>query len=250
MMILTIAKREIRSLFYSPLSWTVISVVQALVAYFFLIYLEYFFEIQANLANTPGAPGVTDLVVSPLFITAAIIFLLVVPLLTMRLISDEQRNKTLSLLFSAPISMTDIILGKFLGTLFFIYIMLALVALMPLSLLIGGTIDFGLYFSSLLGLALVVTSFAAIGLFMSTMTSQPVVAAVSSFGILLFLWLMELSVKADETSELFTYISMLHHYTPLMKGIFNSSDIIYYVIFTSVFLILSVRRLDAIRLSR
>ena len=182
--------------------------------------------------------------------SAAIVLLLVVPLLTMRLISEERRNKTLSLLFSAPVSMTQIIFGKYLGLLGFLLIMLGMIALMPLALLVGSKLDLGQFGAGLLGLALLLASFAALGLFMSTLTSNPTVAAISTFGALLLLWILDWAgaAQADTADNLFAYLSLVNHYEALLKGVFRSSDILYYLLFILTFLALSIRRLDADRL--
>ena len=127
-MIGTIAARELRSLFFSPLAWTMLAVIQVIIAFLFLVQVDFFLQIQPRLAQMPGAPGLTEIVVAPTFGNAALILLLVVPLLTMRLVSDELRNQTLSLLFSAPVSMSAIILGKYLGVLGFLLIQLLLIA--------------------------------------------------------------------------------------------------------------------------
>lgn len=247
-MLLTIARKELTSLAVSPAAWAVATVVQAILGYFYLIYLDYFLQMQGRLAAAANAPGATDMVVAPLFVTAATVFLLVVPFLCMRLLSEERRSKTLPLLLSAPLAMWEIVLGKYLGILGYLYLLLALTTLMPLSLLTGGGLDFGLFASGLLGLILLISSFAALGLFMSSLTAHPAVAAITSFGALLFLWLLELSVKSGESSEFFVYLSMLHHYVPMMKGILNSSDILYYLLFTVLFLVLTVKHLDNRRL--
>ena len=105
-MIGTIAARELRSLFFSPLAWTMLAVIQVIVAFLFLAQVDLFLQIQPRLPQMPGAPGLTEIVVAPTFGNAALILLLVVPMLTMRLVSDELRNQTLSLLFSAPVSMS------------------------------------------------------------------------------------------------------------------------------------------------
>jgi len=118
-MIITIAARELRSLFLSPLAWSVLAVVQFILAYLFLSQIDTFLVWQPRLAAIEGAPGISDIVIAPLFADAAIVLLLVTPLLTMRVLSEERRNRTLSLLFSAPVSMTEIILGKYLGVLAF-----------------------------------------------------------------------------------------------------------------------------------
>lgn len=250
MMIFTIAARELRSLFLSPLAWSILAVVQLILAYLFLSQLDVYMAFQSRLLGIEGAPGVTEIVVAPVFGNAAIVLLLVVPLLTMRLISEERRSQTINLLFSAPLSMTEIVLGKFLGVMGFLLLTILMIALMPISLLMGGSLDFGMLFSGLLGLFLLVSSFAAVGLFMSSLTAQPTVAAVSSFGVLLMLWVIDWAGSGDGTqaSELFGYLSLLHHFEALLRGVFDSSDVIYYLLFVLFFLVMSIRRLDADRL--
>ncbi len=247
-MIWTIAGRELRSLFLSPLAWVILAVVQGLCAYFFLLYVDLFMQLQPRIAALPNGPGITDIIVAPLYSTAATILLLIVPLITMRLVSEERRGQTLSLLISAPVSMTEIILGKFVGVFSFVLIMVLLIALMPLSLLTGGALDIGVWFSGLLGLILLLATFCSVGLFISTLTSQPTVAAIGSFGILLLLWILNLAGTTGGGSELFAYLSLLGHYQPLLQGNFSSADIIYYLLITGLCLILSVHRLDADRL--
>jgi ABC-2 type transport system permease protein len=246
---LTIAGRELRSLFLSPLAWAILAVVQLLLAYLYLVQIEAFMLLQPRLLGLEGAPGLTDIVVAPLLGNTAVILLLVVPLLTMRLVSEEYRNRTLSLLLSAPVSMTDIVLGKYLGLLGFLFLMLGMIALMPLALLAGGSLDLGKLAAGLLGLALLLASFAAAGLFMSTLTAQPTVAAISTFGLLLLLWIIDWAGSAGtQASELFSYLSLVRHYESLLSGLFNSADVAYYALFTLTFLVLSIRRLDAQRL--
>jgi ABC-2 type transport system permease protein len=247
-MIWTIAGRELRSIILSPLAWVILAVTQGLCAYFFLLYVDLFMQLQPRLAGTPNGPGVSDIIVAPLYSTTATVLLLIVPLLTMRLVSEERRSQTLSLLISAPVSMTEIILGKFVGVFSFVLIMLIFIALMPLSLLAGGALDVGVWLSGLLGLILLLATFCSVGLFISTLTSQPTVAAIGSFGILLFLWILNLAGGAGSSGELFSYLSLLGHYQPLLQGNFSSTDIIYYLLLTGLCLILSVRRLDADRL--
>jgi ABC-2 type transport system permease protein len=248
MMIFSIAMRDIRSMFQSPLGWAFLAIVQVILAYFFLLYLDAFAKVQPQLAGLANAPGITNIVVAPLFVTAATLLLIIVPLISMRAISEERRNKTLSLLFSAPVSMTEIVLGKYLGILGFLGIELALVTLMPLTLGFGANLDYAMLFAGLLGLSLVLASFAAVGLYMSILTAHPSVAAISSFGILILLWILDFASTTGESGELFNYVSMLFHYQSMLQGIVNSSDILYYLLFIVLFLVLSIRRLDAERL--
>jgi len=251
MMAFAIAGRELRSLFVSPLAWSILAVVQLILAYMFLTQLDMFMALQSRLLGIEGAPGVTEIIVAPLLGNAAVVLLLVVPMLTMRLVSEERRAQTLSLLFSAPLSMSEIVLGKFLGVMGFLLIMVLMIVLMPLSLLAGGSLDLGMLFSGVLGLLLLLASFAALGLFMSTLTVQPTIAAVSSFGVLLLLWIIDWAggnSGAGQASELFAYLSLLRHFESLLKGVFDSADLIYYLLFVALFLGLSIRRLDADRL--
>ena len=134
-MIRVIALRELRSMFISPLAWTVLAVTQFILAWSFFAQIDFFFTVQQQLATMPSAPGVTDLVVMPTYELASIILLMITPLLTMRLISEERRNGSISLLLSAPVSMTQIVLGKFTGIVMFLLIFIGMIRLMQLCFL-------------------------------------------------------------------------------------------------------------------
>jgi ABC-2 type transport system permease protein len=249
-MLLTIASREFRNLFLSPLAWAIMAVLQLIVAYLFLSQVDTYMLLQPRLAGVEGAPGVTDIVVAPVLQTIGFLFMLIAPAITMRVFSDEKRNRTLSLLLTAPVSMSDIVLGKFLGITTFFMVLLLMLALMPLSLFAGTTLDIGKLAAGLLGLALLLSSFAAIGVFMSSLTEQPVVAAISTFGLLLLLWIIDWSGNSKEqVSGLFSYLSLQTHLTSFLKGLFSTTDVVYYVLLTALFLILGIRRLDQQRLT-
>ena len=249
-MIAVIASRELRSLFLSPLAWSILAVVQVILAYLYLAQIDFFLQLQPRLAGLDEAPGITAIIVAPLFGNAAVLLLLVVPLLTMRLVSEERRNRTMSLLFAAPLSMTEIILGKFLGLMIFLFLLLMLISFMPLALLVGGTLDFGVLAMAVLGLLLLLGSFAALGLYLSCLTAQPVLAAVGSFGVLLLLWMIDWagSGRDGAAASLFGYFSLLRHYEPLLKGFCQSVDVLYYLLFMITFLVLAIHRLDTRRL--
>src|SRR5690606_26419725 len=185
-----IARKELQSLFLSPLAWIVLAVVQFIMAWMFLLQLDAFPEAQAQYAmlqRTP--PGVGDLIVAPLFSTASIIMLMVVPLLTMRLVAEEKRTGTIALLRAAPIGTAAIVLGKFLAVAAFLALPCILLAAMPLSLASGTDLDTGRLLASTLGLFLMTIAFASAGLFMSTLTKHAGVAAIGTFGLLLLLLL-------------------------------------------------------------
>jgi len=248
-MILTIAWRELRNLFLSPLAWCVLAVVQLIHSWWFAVSLDYFLRLAPAMAQSPNARGVTESVGGSLFGVATFVMLLVIPLLSMRLVAEERRNGTLALLLSAPVSMTDIVLGKYLGLMIFLFVMVLLTTLMPLSLELGTHLDYGRLAGGVLGLTLLVGAFASAGLYMSTLTRQPVVAAVSGFGLLLFLWIINAFAKGDNRfTGMLHYLSLIDHYDALMRGAFNSSDAVYYLLFIVAFLVFSVRRLDGYRL--
>lgn len=251
MSILTLARREWRSLFLSPLAWTILAVIQFIMAYLFLAQLDYYLLLQPRMGAMEDVPGTTDLVVIPLFGNAAVILLLVSPLLTMRLISEERRNKTLSLLMTAPVSMLEIALGKFLGVFGFLMIIVILLVLMPLSLLAGGTLDFGKLLACGLALSLLLASFSAIGLYLSALSSHPTIAAMSTFGALLSLWIIDWTGSSQGKShDIVTYLSMLRHYEAMLKGLISSGDLIYFALIILTFLVLTIHRLDNDRLQK
>ena len=244
MMAFTIAWRELRNLFLSPLAWVLLFAVQLIHGWLFAVYVEGVLAAPPN-----GVTGVTDLVAGNLFGVASFLMLLVVPLLSMRLFSEERRNGSLTLLLSAPVRVSEIVLGKYLGLMGLLALMVALLTAMPLSLAAGTQLDYGKLAAEGLGLLLLLSAFAAAGLFMSTLTRQPVVAAIASFGLLMFLWVISSLGRGNlHLSSGLHYLSLLDHYFSLLRGTFDSADVIFYLLFSIVFLSLSMWRLDLARL--
>ncbi len=244
-MIGVIAQRELRSLFLSPLAWSLLACGQLILAWVFLLQMETFVSLQPRLAGLEGAPGITDLIAAPLFATTGGLLLFFSPLLTMRLFSEEYRSGSYTLLQSAPLSLWQIILGKFFGILSFFSLMLLLTLLMPLSLTLGGILDWGKLASGLLGLGLLAATYAAIGLCLSSLTHHPGVAAVASYGLLLFLWILGLATTGgDQTGSLFQWLSPQMHLEPLLKGLVRSGDLAYFCLCILTSLLLTLRGLD------
>lgn len=243
-MIFTIAAKELKSLFGSPLAWIILGVLQVIFAYLFLSQIDAFLDVQPKLAQLANPPGVTEIVAAPLFASAALFLLMAVPLFSMRLIAEERRNQTLTLLLSAPLSMPEIVLGKFVGLMSFLGMIAGLIFCMAASLRAGGALDWGLLGANLAGLLLLFASFAALGLFVSSLTRQPMLAAVGCLGALLLLWLMSLA-PSDSASAL-QYLSLLKHFEGFNRGLIDTADITYFVLFSTMFLVFAIRRLDAI----
>jgi ABC-2 type transport system permease protein len=242
-----ITQKELKILFCSPLAWVVLALAQVVLAWVFLAHLDTFLQIQAQLIRIANPPGVTEMIVAPLFAMAAILLLTATPLLTARLIAEERRNQTLTFLISAPISIRDIVLGKFLGLMIFFGTIIALVVALSLSLLLGGALDFGLLLSNIVGLCLISACFTALGLYISCLSSQPATAGAATLGVLLGVWVVD-NVAAESTDGVFRDLSLLSRYANLNRGVIDSFDLVYFAIFTLIFLVLSIRRLDNERL--
>jgi ABC-2 type transport system permease protein len=243
-----IARNELHRLFLSPLAWVMLALAQVLLAYLFLTHIDYFSNIQARISAIPGAPGVTEMVAMPLISNAAIIILLITPLLTMRSIAEERRNETLPLLSSAPLSSTQIVLGKYLGNLAFFVLIALLTLLMPVSLSVGTSLDWYQLSAGMLGLLLLIASFTAIGIFMSSLSRQPTIAAVSTFALLFLLWIIDWAGNSNAGFSVLSWLSLLNHFEPMTRGQINTEDLSFYLIVIVTFILLTIRRLDRERL--
>jgi ABC-2 type transport system permease protein len=248
-MIWVIARREIGAMFCSPLAWILLAVIQTILGYMFLANLDNYFLLQPQLMQLENTPGVTDIVITPLMHVAAIIMLMIMPLLTMRSIAEEKRNRTLSLLVSAPLGMSEIVLGKFLGLMLFVFILVTMLMLMPLSLYLGTSPDGGKLLSIYLGMLLLVATFTAIGLYLSSLTENQTIAAISTFGVLFLLWIIDwLGGSVSNGGSVLSYLSLLRHHQSMLEGVFNTADIAYYLLLIVGFLVLTIRQLDRERL--
>jgi ABC-2 type transport system permease protein len=251
-MILTIAGKELKALFASPLAWLVLGVTQLIMGYWFLRLVEEFVDRQSQFIHMANPPGATELIATQLFATAAALFLFVIPLLAMRLIAEERRNQTMVLLVSAPVSMTDIVLGKFWGIMAFLALMIALMALMPLTLALGTRLDYGLLASLVLGLLLLAGCFSAVTLYFSCLTAHPMLAALGGFAALL--GTIMVGTVAEEglrirgipiPGSMMRVLAPIKNFEPLSRGLLDSYAIACSVLMTVLFLALAVRQLDA-----
>lgn len=240
--VLLIARHELRRIFVSPLAWAVLAVTQVIFGWIFAGILT-----QVSSANAMGGQfgSVSEFIAGALYGTATIVLLLVMPLMTMRLFAEERKSGTMTLLFSAPATLAQIVLGKFLGLAGFVVALMLLLALMPAAVLPAASLDIGRLAAGLLGLFLLTLAFGAAGLFISSLTREPTIAAVASFAALLLIWLLRMPAQYDNAyAELFNYLSLISHYQNLITGLFDSSDIVYYLLFIALFLWLTVQRLD------
>ncbi|MCI3951215.1 MAG: putative type transport system permease protein [Burkholderiales bacterium] len=254
-MILTIAAKELKALFASSLAWVILTVMQGVFGYNFLRRIDDYLQIQPRLVQMANPPGVTELVVAPTFGTAAVVLLFAVPLLAMRLIAEERRNRTMVFLTSAPVSMADIVLGKFLGLMAFLVAVIALVVLMPFSLAGSTSLDYGLLASLTAGIVLLAACFAAVSLYLSCLTTSPVIAAMGSFSVLLAMLLagetMSDSLRArgwELPAALMQVFTPVRNFEPLGQGLIDTYAIACSLLLIVAFVVMAIRRLDALRL--
>jgi ABC-2 type transport system permease protein len=250
--ILAIYRRELRYFFNSPVAYAVIIVFLLLAGYFFYNLLGYFNLASIRAMQNPAAAHALNLsedVVEPLFGNLGVIMLLILPLLTMRLLSEERKSGTAELLFTFPISDWDVILGKYLATLTVFAVMLALTALCPLLLSVYANPEVGPVLTGYVGLFLIGAAYISMGLFFSTLTDNQLVAGVATFGCgVLFLLIAWVTPFVSPTAaRVVLELSIIEHYDGFSKGVLDSNDAIFYMNFSVFFLFLSSRVLDSNR---
>ena len=230
-----ILAKELRSYFVSP-------VVYVVGAVFLLIFgvLSYLAVVNAGtqavrMMQIQGAAAqlnLNDLVFRPTFYSAAIVILLVLPILTMRLFAEERKLRTFELLMTSPIRLNEVVIGKFLGAYLIFLGMLALTGIVPLILSVYSSFDWRPVLTGYLGLALMGALFLATGLFASALTENQIVAAFLSFGLLILVWLLGAlgSVLGDNPiGNTISYLSFIEHYDRLVRGLVDTKDLIYYL---------------------
>lgn len=247
-MMLAIAKREWQALFRSPLAWIIAAVLQVVFAYLFLLALEDYLMAQPKLATQENAPGITAFMTYRYLAPASTLFLLMCPLLSMRLFADEYRLHTFPLLLSSPISATSMVLGKFLGVMLFVLLLIVLMLAMPVTLGLVSGIDINTLALAALGIVCLAAAASAVGLYFSSLSQHSMVAAISSIATLCFLWLLgKGSFSHPWVAEAMSAFSLSTHLTYFFQGIFNTREIVYFAIVTALFLLLCINRIDARR---
>jgi len=243
-----IARMEIRRFLVTPGFWVITALLQAGLAWLFFVHLDRFVILQPEMADQPGARGVTDLVAAPTLFDAAALLLLISPLLAMRSLSEERKTGSLHLLQAAPISDTRILWGKFLGLAGVLLIPAVLAILMTASLWLGTALDVGRLATAALGLVLTLLLAAASGVWISATTRHPPIAAAVLYGLFLFLWLADqAAVPADGSINLVQWLALTTHLDPLMKGHLRLGDLGYFVVLTGGFLGLGRAALATLR---
>jgi ABC-2 type transport system permease protein len=222
-----------------------------LYGYFYVAMLDYFVRqsMQAGQFGGPQTMNVNQMMIRPLLQNVTILLLFVMPMITMRSYAEEKRSGTIELLLTSPLSDAEIIMGKFLGALLLWCVMLA-VSLLHLALLYAyGRPEWKPIVTAYLGLVLMGGCFISVGLFISSLTKNQIVAAVVTFAVFLFLWIITWigSFSGPTVDKVTQYLSIVDQFDDFAKGVIDTSHLIYYVSFIGFGLFLTAKSVDSER---
>jgi ABC-2 type transport system permease protein len=246
----TVARRDFKSYFTSPIAYIIIAGFLLIMGWMFFFNLQHFAQanMQAQFGQGKGQ-SITDGIIRPLFGNMNVIFLFFVPFITMRLFSEEKKSHTIELLMTSPISLTEIILGKFLSALLLVLVMLAMTGVYPIILFITGNPEVGPVLTSILGTILLCCCYLSIGILFSSTTENQIVAGALTFAAGLFFWLISWATQSAGPvwSEFLQYLSLISHYNNFGQGVIDTSDVVFYLSFIGIGLFLTHRVLDSFR---
>jgi ABC-2 type transport system permease protein len=256
--VLAVLEKELRYYFVSPIAYVVLSVFLIISGYFFYNILTIFIErsmfasLQSQqFGGPPPSIDVPALVSRNFFGVLSTIILFMLPMITMATFADEKRRGTMELLMTSPITNLQVILGKFFASLFFFVVMLLPTLLYQIFILLYSSprMAFGPIFSGYLGLLLLGGSLIALGIFISTLTENQIVAASVTFGAFLILWVIDLSARSGGTTmqEVLSYLSILNHFEDFSKGVIDTSSLVIYASFIFLGLFLTFRSIESLR---
>ncbi len=230
-----IASKEFKSYLSSPMAYVVTGI--------FLVLTGFFFSISPSTYSETSITGFLGI--------GSILLLLLASVLTMRLLAEERKMGTIELLLTAPVRDSEVIVGKFLGSLSILMTMLVLTFYYPVLLILFGDPDMGPITTGYLGLFLLGSTSLAVGLFASSLTSNQIVSAVVAGGILFALWFISAAAQflPEALGEVIGYFSLSYYFPDFMRGVIDTRGIIYYLSVTALFLFLAVRSLENSRWS-
>ena len=252
--ILAIAGKELRSLFVSPIAYVVLTGFLLLGGWFFfnlLFRFSYLITLYTGIQNMEAVNqlNLNEYVLGPLLQNLTIVLVIMIPLITMRAFAEEKRAGTYELLLTSPLSVAEIVLGKLLGLLGFVAIMVGLTGIYPLILLFYGNPEAGPILAGYLGLFLLAAVFVSVGLLTSALTDNQIVAAVVCFVVLLLLYVVSWPAETagGGISGLLKYLSVVDHFSEMVKGIVDTRDLVYFVTLILLSLFLTHRAVEASR---
>ena len=245
--VMAIARKELSSYFASPIAYVVIGFFALMFGFFYYSLLLYFD--RQSLQAAGQAVNVNEQFLRPVFLNATVILLFVLPLVTMRTYSEEKRSGTIELLLTAPLTDLQIILGKFLGAMGLYAAMLAITFVHVGLLFVFGNPEWRPVATTYLGLLLMGGCFVSIGLLISSLTKNQIVAGMITFGVFLMLWVINwiASFMGPTTQQVLNYLSITDHLDDFTKGIIDTKHLVYYVSFITFGLFLTARSVDTER---
>jgi ABC-2 type transport system permease protein len=251
--ILAIAQKELKAYFASPIAYIVIGFWALLYGYFFVAILSFFVR-QSMQMNQFGMQGpqsmnVNQQLIRPLLQNVNILVLFLMPMVTMRTYSEEKRSGTIELLLTSPVTDFQIIIGKFLGAMALYGCMLAVTLIHIGLLFIYGQPEWKPIVTTYIGLLLFGGCFVSLGLFISSLTKNQIVAGMVTFAVFLLLWIITwiVSFSGPTVDKITQYISILDHLDDFGKGVLDTTHIIYYLSFISFGLFLTAKSVDSER---
>jgi len=248
--ILAIAHKEVKSYFSSPIAYIAIGLWALLYGYFFFAILSFFVRqsMQMNQFG-PQALNLNQQLIRPLLQNVTILILFLMPMVTMRTYSEEKRSGTIELLLTSPVTDFQIVLGKFFGAMALYAVMLAVTLFHIGVLFIYGSPEWKPILTSYIGLLLLGGCFIAVGLFISSLTKNQIVAGMVTFAVFLLLWIITWigSFSGPTVDKLTNYLSIIDHFDDFGKGVVDTTHLIYYLSFITFGLFLTAKSVDSER---
>jgi ABC-2 type transport system permease protein len=251
--ILAIAQKELKAYFSSPIAYVVIGFWSLLYGYFFVAILSFFVR-QSMQMNQFGMQGpqsmnVNQQLIRPLLQNVNILVLFLMPMVTMRTYAEEKRSGTIELLLTSPVTDFQIIIGKFLGAMALYACMLAVTLIHIGLLFVYGHPEWKPIVTTYIGLLLFGGCFVSLGLFISSLTKNQIVAGMVTFAVFLLLWIITWigSFSGPTVDKITQYISILDHLDDFGKGVLDTTHLIYYLSFITFGLFLTAKSVDSER---
>jgi ABC-2 type transport system permease protein len=250
----TIAGKELRSYFVSPIAYVVLTGFLLLGGWFFfnlLARFNFLLSIYSAMRNPEAQTrlNLNDFVIAPLLHNLSVVLVILVPVITMRSFAEEKRSGTYELLMTSPLSISEIVAGKFLGALGFLIVMLGLTGIYPLILLMYGNPEMGVIAAGYLGLLLLATAFLTVGLLTSSFTENQIIAAVSCLVLLLLLYVISWPAETagPVLGAVLKYLSLTEHFGEMVKGVLDTKDLVYFGSVILLALFLTQRSVESVR---
>lgn len=246
-MIGVIAKHEALRLLRSAQTWIIAALLAALFGFLFLKQLESFLDLQTTLATQDHPVGLSGFMSVRYLEPLALVFTVIAPLFAMRGFSDEYRHQTFALWQSSPVSTSALVVGKFLGILSVLLLLVLTAVAMLFMMQFFVTIDMKLLFSATLGLSLCTAGSAACGLYFSALTRQSLIAIIASLALLLLSWMLGSANFSSLPLQSLADLSLASHLRGFFQGYVQASDIAFFALMISLFLGLGIIKLDSLR---